>query len=40
MLTSTDKVVFYSDQLFLNKPGSHVRTPSHQDELHEGSGSS
>lgn len=32
MLTGTDKVVFYSDQLFLKEPGSQVRTPFHQDE--------
>ena len=31
-LTGTDKVVFYSDQLFLKEPGSRIRTPFHQDE--------
>lgn len=31
-LTGDDKVVFYSDQLFLKEPGSQVRTPFHQDE--------
>jgi ectoine hydroxylase-related dioxygenase (phytanoyl-CoA dioxygenase family) len=31
-LTETDKVNFYSDQLFLKEPGSRIRTPFHQDQ--------
>ena len=30
-LTNSNKVILYSDQLFLKEPGSRVRTPWHQD---------